>query len=512
MRRRLTATMVLLTVGTLLVTGVVTLLLTVRTARQQTRRELAHEAILLANAVQTQTAGDSTGLRAVRLRRVLATLEKPLRLEGSALVTIGANGLPASTPGTGAAQALPDGLVPADLDPAALGAGRTVSATKGNLVFAAAPFALDYRVGNRPLVAREVVILVRAAPTGLRTALPWLLVSSGGVLIVAVVGADRLARRTVRPLRAVETVAGRIAAGDLSARVTEEAGSDLELRHLGSSINAMAQALAEAKGAQRQFLLSVSHELRTPLTSIRGFAEALEDGTAGDVTRAAGIIASESRRLDRLVSDLLDLARLDTGRFSLRPRPVDLLTVVDDAVAAFGPAAAELGLALHPAVEPGDPDPPLGTALGPGDLGPSLGTAVGPGDLGPTSRGAGLTVMADPDRLAQVVSNLVENALNYASAAVTVGASAAAGAAVLWVDDDGPGVAAEDRPHIFTPLFSSARRPGRRFGTGLGLAIVADLVAAMGGSVRAEPAPGGGTRVVVTLEVVSVPGTLAAGR
>ena len=509
MRRRLTATMVLLTVGTLLVTGVVTLLLTVHTARQQTRRELTHEAILLANAVQTQTAGDSTGLRAVRLRRVLATLKKPLRLEGSALVTIGANGLPASTPGTGAAQALPDGLVPADLDPAALGAGRTVSATKGNLVFAAAPFVLDYRVGNRPLEAREVVILVRAAPTGLRTALPWLLVSSGGVLIVAVVVADRLARRTVRPLRAVETVAGRIAAGDLSARVTEEAGSDLELRHLGSSINAMAQALAEAKGTQRQFLLSVSHELRTPLTSIRGFAEALEDGTAGDVARAAGIIASESRRLDRLVSDLLDLARLDTGRFSLRPRPVDLLTVVDEAVAAFGPAAAELGLALRAAVGPGDPIPAGRPTR---RLGPSLGTAVGPGGPGPASSGAGLTVMADPDRLAQVVSNLVENALNYASAAVTVGASAAAGAAVLWVDDDGPGVAAEDRPHIFTPLFSSARRPGRRVGTGLGLAIVADLVAAMGGSVRAEPAPGGGTRVVVTLEVVSVPGTLAAGR
>ena len=486
MRRRLTATMVLLSVGTLLVTGVVTLLLTVHTARQQTRREVTHEAILLANAVRTQTAGDSIGLRAVRLRRVLATITKPLRLEGSALVTIGADGLPTSTPGTGAAQALPDGLVPADLDPTALGAGRTVSGAKGNLVFAAAPFVLDYRVGNRSLEAREVVILVRGAPTGLGTALPWLLVSSGGVLIVAVVVADRLARRTVRPLRAVETVAGRIAAGDLSARVTEEAGSDLELRHLGSSINAMAQALAEAKGTQRQFLLSVSHELRTPLTSIRGFAEALEDGTAGDVARAAGIITSESRRLDRLVSDLLDLARLDTGRFSLRPRPVDLGSVVDEAVAAFGPAAAELSLALS--------------------------AATGPDGPGPASSGAGLTVVADPDRLAQVVSNLVENALNYASAAVTVGASAAAGAAVLWVDDDGPGVAAEDRPHIFTPLFSSARRPGRRVGTGLGLAIVADLVAAMGGSVRAEPAPGGGTRVVVTLEVVSVPGTLAAGR
>jgi two-component system sensor histidine kinase BaeS len=307
------------------------------------------------------------------------------------------------------------------------------------------------------------------------------------ILVIAVVVANGLVRRTVGPLRTAESVTARIAAGDLSARVEDAPGTDPELRRLGTSINTMAAGLAAAQGTQRQFLLSVSHELRTPLTSIQGYAEALEDGTASDVPRAAGIIAAESRRLARLVSDLLELARLDTGRFSLRPGPVRLSIAVADAVAAFQPSADDLGLSLTCAVD-----------------------------------GAGIDVLADPDRLTQVVSNLVENALNHAARTVRVGAATATatdtdtagGAAVVWVDDDGPGVAPADLPHIFTRLFSSVERPGRKVGTGLGLAIVADLVASMGGHVRAESplGPAGGTRVVVTLPLTDPDGTLSAGR
>jgi signal transduction histidine kinase len=464
LRRRLTLTVVLLTVGTLLVTGVVTLLLTVHTARVQTRREVTREAISLALAVHTETAGSSDGLRTVRLRRVLATLKKPLRLEGSAVVTIGADGrLGPDAPGT-----VLDGLPLSDIDVGGLVAGHAVSGIEHNVVFAAAPLFPAHFVGATALEDREVIVLVRRAPSGLATALPWLLVSSAAVLIVAVLVADRLVRRTVRPLRMAEAVTARIAAGDLSARVDDERANDPELRKLGVSINTMAEALAAAKGSQRQFLLSVSHELRTPLTSIQGWAEALEDGTATDVARAAGTIAGESRRLERLVSDLLELARLDTGQFSLRPTPVRLSAVVADTVAAFGPAAADLGLSVRAAADDATVD-----------------------------------VLADPDRLAQVISNLVENALNYATDAVVVGAATTAGGAVVWVDDDGPGVAAGDLPHIFTRLFSSKERSGRRVGTGLGLAIVAELVTSMGGHVRAESplGPGGGTRVIVTLRL-----------
>jgi signal transduction histidine kinase len=459
LRRRLILTVVLLTVGTLLVTGVVTLLLTVHTARQQTRREVAGEAISLAHAVRTDAADPQGELRAARLRRVLALLKRPLHLDGSAVVTITATGaLPAPLPG---------GLRPSAIDVTRVRSGLTASGTQGNLVFAAAPL-FPVQDATTAVAAREVLILVRRAPTGLGTALPWLVVSSAGVLLAAILVADRLVRRIVRPLRTAETVTARIAGGDLSARVDDDRPKDPELRHLGVSINTMAEALAAAQRTQRQFLLSVSHELRTPLTSIQGWAEALEDGTATDVPRAAGIIGHESRRLDRLVRDLLELARLDTGHFTLRPTAVHLSAVVTDTVSAFAPAATELGLSLHAAVD-----------------------------------GASADVLADPDRLIQVLSNLIENALNYAAETVVVGAATAAGGAVIWVDDDGPGVAADDVPHIFTRLFSSTERQGRRVGSGLGLAIVAELVTSMGGHVRAESplGPGGGTRVVVTLQL-----------
>jgi signal transduction histidine kinase len=278
--------------------------------------------------------------------------------------------------------------------------------------------------------------------------------------------ADRLGRRFVRPLLAAQEVTGRIAAGDLDARVPEPPHTDPELAALTRSVNDMADSLARARGAERQFLLSVSHELRTPLTSIRGFAEAIEDGTTEDARRAATVITSESRRLERLVADLLALAQFETRRFSLDLRPTDLAAAAEATVAGFVPAADDLHLALR-----FDPSP------------------------GP------IVVQADHDRLGQVVANLIENALKYARTHVRVGTAVSVGHPVLWVDDDGPGIPAEDLPRVFQRLFSAAHRPGRQVGSGLGLAIVAELVAAMGGTVRAESplTPAGGTRMVVTL-------------
>jgi signal transduction histidine kinase len=122
-------------------------------------------------------------------------------------------------------------------------------------------------------------------------------------------------------------------------------------------------------------------------------------------------------------------------------------------------------------------------------------------DFQPGPEGASLAT-ADPDRLAQVVANLVENALKYARSGVRIGVAASDHGPVIWVDDDGPGISPEDLPRVFDRLFTSARHPARQVGTGLGLAIVAELVDAMGGTVRAESPTGwgaGGTRMVVTL-------------
>ncbi len=157
---------------------------------------------------------------------------------------------------------------------------------------------------------------------------------------------------------------------------------DDELADLARTLNAMAAQLEHARGMERAFILSVSHDLRTPLTSIRGYAEAMTDGaisTDAEQARAVHVIESEARRLERLVADLLDLARLDARQFSLSPRPIDAAETVRTTVDAFGPAATELGITTRvdgPATLPAD---------------------------------------ADPDRLAQIVANLIENALKYAT-------------------------------------------------------------------------------------------------
>ncbi|HET9444443.1 MAG TPA: HAMP domain-containing sensor histidine kinase, partial [Acidimicrobiales bacterium] len=196
-------------------------------------------------------------------------------------------------------------------------------------------------------------------------------------------------------------------------------------------------------------------------------ATAIAEGAAPDNERAAQVIAAESRRLERLVADLLELAKLDARRFSLEVRPVDVAEVVADTAEGFRPAADEAGLALTV-------------------------TVPGPGAL---------RTDTDPDRLAQVVANLVENALKFAATAIAVSAGANdEGGVTVVVEDDGPGIPTDERGRAFDRLHQSSRTPARRVGSGLGLAIVSELVGAMGGQVRAEPGTGGaGTRMVVDL-------------
>jgi len=280
---------------------------------------------------------------------------------------------------------------------------------------------------------------------------------------VAVAVAANLGRRLTKPLREAEQATRRIAAGDLAARVPTGAEDD-ELAALGRSINAMAESLERSKGLERQFLLSVSHDLRTPLTSIRGYAEALAERKAKP-GQAAAVILSEARRLERLVGDLLELAKLDARRFSLDIRATDVCEVVTDAAEGFRPAAESADLRLVV-------DVPARTAR---------------------------VAAAVPDRLAQVVANLVENALDFASKRITVGTGRSDGAVELWVEDDGPGIEPADLPHVFDRFYTVSRTPSRHVGSGLGLAIVHELVDAMGGTVRAEPGSKGGARLVVTL-------------
>jgi two-component system sensor histidine kinase BaeS len=289
--------------------------------------------------------------------------------------------------------------------------------------------------------------------------------SSLAVIGGAVVAGLLLAGRLAKPIRQIKAATAAIAAGNLDARV-EPTGSD-ELADLGHEVNRMAADLQRSKALDRQFLMSVSHDLKTPLTAISGYAEGLSDGAISN-TRAAGqVIGNHARRLDRLVGDLLDLARLDSNRFRLNIRPFDLSVLTGRTVAGLANHAAGHGLTL---VRDG-----LET----------------------------ITVSADSDRTAQAIGNLVDNAIKFATSTVTVGVGTYGdGWAVVSVRDDGPGIAEGDLPYIFDRLYTGRAQPERAENpTGLGLAIVRELANAMGGTVTAANNPGGGACISLLLPI-----------
>ena len=289
-----------------------------------------------------------------------------------------------------------------------------------------------------------------------------------GLLIAAVAGgllaalaAFVLARRISRPVGRVAAAARSLARGTHPDAVPVEGAA--ELATLAVSFNALAEQLRRAQEAERNFLLSVSHELKTPLTAIRGYAEAVEDG-AIDAREAAATVAQEAARLERLVRDLLDLARMNRTDFSVHNAEIDLTEVAEDAVRRYQQQADAFGVGL--------------AAL-----------ADGPAPA-----------IADADRVLQVVSNLVENALRLTPAGGEV--RVVAGPGLLRVEDTGPGLEAEDREHAFERFYLHERfGRERRVGTGLGLAIVKELTHAMGGSVAVDSRPGELTAFTVRLRV-----------
>ncbi len=462
MRRRLTIAIVAVVIGTLFLTTAGSLLLVHRAGTSTAGTETTHEAATVAQLLTQGSLAADVGVGArVRAARLLAAL----RVVGSYDFF-----QPVGLTPSGQFVSLPAPLTPAILNPAALQNGQTLSGNVGLVVFAAVPVALTVRQRNNLGIAqRDVAVLlairtVRDPVNGLS----YFLLVAGGALLVAALVASGLARRISDPLVRAVTTTGQLAGGDLTARVPVSTHDYPELTELAEAINTMGDSLSRSQNMERQFLLSVSHELRTPLTSIIGYADAVADGTTEDVAGANAVIGAEARRLGRLLQDLLDLARLDSKKFSFDVRPVDCAEAARATAAAFRPEAQTLGLTLVTAV-------------------PAEG---------------GLWVDADPDRLSQIVANLTENAFKHAESQVVVGAGVVGSSIAIWVLDDGPGIAAQDLPHVFERHFTSDRVASRRLGSGLGLAIVAELAAAMKAVVAAESpvADGRGTRMTIWLQ------------
>jgi two-component system sensor histidine kinase BaeS len=317
----------------------------------------------------------------------------------------------------------------------------------------------SYLYSYRPIPARGLLLL---RPTSTAAWHPFL----GDLLLAALAGAVlaaglsfAVARSVTRPVRRVAVASHALAAGETPMPLPEEGAP--ELVSLAQAFNEMAEQLTNSRESERNFLLSVSHELKTPLTAIRGYAEGLGEG-AFTAEEASQTILVESRRLERLVRDLLDLARMNRREFSVSREPVNLADVAREAVARHESAAREFAVALG-------------------------------------AEGDGSWVQADQDRLLQVVSNLIENALRETPRGGTV--TVRTGGSRLSVSDTGAGLAADDLPRAFDRFFLYDKYGRERsVGSGLGLAIVKQLTDAMGGTVAVESQPGRGATFVVTLQ------------
>ncbi len=289
-------------------------------------------------------------------------------------------------------------------------------------------------------------------------------------------------RLLVRRLRALEALAARVTEGDLSVRIADASGD--EIGRLAERLDRMAERLAEARDQlqaterqRRQLFADITHELATPLTSIRGLAETLLDPlvrvTDEDRRRYVVGVLEESRRLDRLIRDLFELARLEAGATPLDREPLDWVALCRNTIERFAPRFHEAGLGLV--------------------WRPSLAEAW---------------IDADGRRIEEVLENLLANALRYVPVGGSVELSVAAadgpgGRYRLTVSDDGPGVPAEELPHLFERFYRGAAhatasdRDDR--GSGLGLAIVREIVERHGGTVRAEARSPRGMTMIVEL-------------
>ncbi len=340
-------------------------------------------------------------------------------------------------------------------------------------------------LASRSLMHDMPVILGMEQPAGVQgnldpaLAAPWLerfqlvvqqslLVASFSALVAAVTVSLFVSHRIVEPLHAISTVSQRLAQGFYRERTL--IGSDDELAELSRNVNQLAETLEQTEQRRMALLGDVAHELRTPLATIEGYMEGLLDGVVQPSRETFSLVLSESVRLQRLIEDLMLLSRVEAGQIPVIPRPTDMRALLEHLVAQFQPqlAADQIRLILIIA-----PDLPL--------------------------------AWADPDRVNQVVINLLANAFRYtpAGGSITLRAHSDASRLIIAIQDTGIGIAPEHLPQIFERFYrvdkSRARASG---GSGIGLTIARHLVYAHGGDIWAEsPGLGHGATFSFTLPV-----------
>jgi signal transduction histidine kinase len=345
--------------------------------------------------------------------------------------------------------------------------GEHTTSSGETLLYVTVPTTRQIRNQDPGINAVVVAIPESAGPNVYKDLRQRLIVSGIVGSIAALVGGFLLWLSLYRPLAKVTGGIRAVARGDYHGRVKEQGPS--EVRALAHDVNAMADSVDASQRTLREFLANVSHELKTPLTSIRGFSQALQDGTLEtpeERARAARVIDAESRRLLHLVGELMDLSRIESGQQRMEIADVSVSELLGHARDVFSMRAEESGLRLV------------------------IVEAAG-------------AVRADFDRIEQVLGNLIDNAFRHSppNGTVEVGARELRGQMQFYVRDQGSGIAQEDMPHVFDRFYRSAEETAGS-GAGLGLAIAKEIVRAHGGEIGVVTQPEGGSTFRFTLPVV----------
>ncbi len=298
------------------------------------------------------------------------------------------------------------------------------------------------------------------------------LAAIGLALLVGVL----LARTLTRPIRDLIDGTRAVAQGDLGHQVAVH--TDDELGELGVSFNQMSADLAQASAHRRQMTADIAHELRTPLSVILGYTEALQDGKLQGTPETFAVMHKEARHLNHLVDDLRTLALADAGELPLTPQQVAPKDLLNRTAAAHQTLVKDQGINLRVQAEDNLP-----------------------------------ALYVDPDRIAQVLGNLVANALRFTpeDGEILLQARAQQGAVQLLVQDSGVGITSEDLPHIFKRFYQGDKARAAEGESGLGLAIAKSIVEMHGGQITVESSPGEGATFIITIPVHN-PKTQPAGK